>query len=82
MNTTQFRKDLLTAMSRKGIKQIALAAMSGVSQPNLSKFLRGKKGISGDDLLALWPFAYGEGISPPTESTNCCETEGVTNHHR
>ena len=60
MDITQFRQDLRSAMDKKGITQKDLSAMMSITQPNISKFLRGLKGISGKDMLLLWPFVYGD----------------------
>ena len=54
-----FRRDLLTAIKRENIIQTALEAKYGVSQALISNFLAGKRGLSLQSFLKLWPFVYG-----------------------
>lgn len=59
----KFRDDLRRAMSERGSSQKDIEISFGVHQSIISNFLSGRRGLSGDNLLALWPFVYGE---PPT----------------
>jgi len=65
----QFRDDLRRAMSEKGRSQKDLEADFGVHQSIISNFLSERRGVSGESLLALWPFVYGDIAMPrPTAS--------------
>lgn len=65
MNMLTFRADLQKAMQRDGFSQSRLAGASGVSQSSLSFFLSGERGgLSGENLLRLWPFVYGRELVP------------------
>ncbi len=47
------RETLLGVMAREGLKQTDIALQTGVSQPLLSLFLSGKRGVGGEHALAL-----------------------------
>lgn len=68
MNIEQFRNDLVMRMRQESVSQLELESRYGVAQWNLSRFLAGKRGISGKYLLALWPFVYGELPQPLSAS--------------
>lgn len=58
-NLDSFRRDLRDAMVRAACGQIDLMRDYGVNQSIISNFLSGRRGISADSMLKLWPFVYG-----------------------
>jgi predicted transcriptional regulator len=61
-----FYDDLKRYLSETGISQSELARRSGVSQHNLSKFLKGGRDMRISTASKLFPFVYG--TSPPVPS--------------
>ena len=55
----RFREDLRDAITSRKANQGDVVRASGVSQGAISNFLSGKRGLSGESLLKLWPFVYG-----------------------
>ena len=75
MNIKTFREDLRRAISASGISQSELARLSGVDQCNISKFLNQPKGRKERDMrlsvaLRLWPFVYGDALTPAAPATS------------
>ena len=60
MNIDQFRRDFLVRVKDSGSRQIDLVREYGVQQAALSRFMRGKNGLSLESVIALWPFVYGK----------------------
>lgn len=74
MNIKTFREDLRRAISASGISQCELARLSGVDQCNISKFLNPPKERKERDMklsvaLRLWPFVYGDALTPTAPAT-------------
>ena len=66
MDMTQFKHDLAKALENTGHTQAELSKLSGVPQSTISLFLSGsRKGMTGDSMLKLWPFVYGQ--HPPAK---------------
>lgn len=65
---TQFRTALRAWMAEEGMSQKALAQKSGVDQASISRFLRTENpdGLSGESVLRLYPFVYGNALPPPS----------------
>ena len=65
MNITKFRTDLKAAMTTKKATQTTVAEETGVLQSSLSLFLSSERdGLSGENILKLLPFVYGNSIFP------------------
>ena len=56
----KFRLDLLARFVTAKAVPLHVAKKYGVEQASLSRFMRGKAGLSFDNIVALWPFVYGE----------------------
>lgn len=74
MNIKTFREDLRRAISASGISQCELARLSGVDQCNISKFLNppqknGDRDMKLSVALRLWPFIYGDALTPAAPAT-------------
>lgn len=64
MNTLDtFRIDLRARMTAEKKSQLALAHDVGIEQASLSRFLRGRGGLSGESILRLHPYVYGPRFS-------------------
>ena len=59
MNIEQFRTDFVSRLreERRSVNSVALEY--GVEQASLSRFISGKRGLSGESVFSLWPFVYG-----------------------
>ena len=53
------RNDLRIVMSEQKLTQQSVEAISGVPQSTISSFLQGKRGLSAQSMLLLWPIVYG-----------------------
>lgn len=60
MNIETFRSDFLEMKEKTGATQNRLSEMYGVEQGSLSRFISGRQGLSFNNVVALWPFVYGE----------------------
>lgn len=67
MNAERFRTDFLARMKSTGIRQVRIGELYAVQQGTLSRFIKGKTGISFDNVLKLWPFVY-QADFPETKS--------------
>nr|DAF36655.1 MAG TPA: helix-turn-helix domain protein [Caudoviricetes sp.] len=63
MQTQDFRNKLKSAMSRHGLTQVEVGKLYGVDQSALSRFLAGKRVLSGSAVLALMPLVAQENDS-------------------
>lgn len=63
-------------MQDTGETQSGVSAAYGVQQASLSRFLSGGSGLSGDAILRLWPFVYGNAGPCPTKSLSAESGEG------
>lgn len=75
MDIKTFREDLRRAISASGISQCELARLSGVDQCNISKFLnppqkKGDRDMKLSVALRLWPFIYGDALTPAAPATS------------
>lgn len=73
MNINQFRLDLEAAVEASGKSVSAIAQERNVQQASLSRFLSGKTSLSGENILALWPFVYGD-KRPPAKGSVSLDT--------
>ena len=58
INAERFRKDFLARMDSTGMKQTRICELYAVQQGSLSRFIKGKTGLSFEYVLKLWPFVY------------------------
>lgn len=71
MNIEKFRSDFQLRRTLQGGPMLDVASACNVDFAIISRFAAGKRGLSFENVIKLWPFVYGhEFPSPPSPTAS------------